>query len=108
MEQCLFDSRRADPQIGIVGESFSHQRRQLLVLEPGEPVVGDRAGAGAGRRPLRRRQHRGQRLFFDRRRIRRTLQRTPGRRPDQGSQGDGRGSAADTHKRRRGHAAVPQ
>ena len=43
VEQRLLDARRADAQIRVVGDRFGDRRRQLVVVERGEPVVGDDA-----------------------------------------------------------------
>ena len=53
VELRLLDARGADAQIGVVRDRFGDRRRQLIVVERREPVVGHRAGAGAWRRPLR-------------------------------------------------------
>ena len=78
VEQRLLDTRGADAEIGVVSDGFGDRGRQLIVAEPREPVIGHHAGARAGRRPLRGRLQRGQRLLSDGRGVGRRLQRTPG------------------------------
>ena len=58
VELRLLDTRRAHAQVGVVRDGLGDRRRQLIVVERREPVVGDGAGAGAWRRPLRRRLQR--------------------------------------------------
>ena len=58
IEQRLLDTRGPDSQIGVVSNGLDDRRRQLIVVEPRHPVVGNGTGAGASRRPLRRRLQR--------------------------------------------------
>ena len=53
MELRHFDARSPDAQVGVVRDGFNDRRRQLVVMELHEPVVGDLARARARRGPLR-------------------------------------------------------